>query len=789
MVTVMKHVHDVNTALNEPGGNFASTVLELLPAGVFVLTIDVPGKVNLLKKAVLEEIDRRIDQIDALCDSEGDLAHGLIIRSGKPGNFIAGADVQEIDAIQNMSIVEAYEASEYGKKVLGRLGMRGIKIPTVAAIHGACQGGGMELALWCDYRIATNDPLTQLGLPEVRLGLLPGFGGCVLLPQVMGDVLAAAEFATRAASVGAQEALRKGLVNEVVDAESLLARATEVLMTGKWNMSHQLDENEAESEKTSLLSSLRSLSGAKLSEKLKEAGIFVLRNYAGKAGRKQFAASAVAEVKKKSKGYIAPAKAADVIMRSIEMPFEAALKYESAVFAELCLSQESRNMVDVFHDKSRAKKIPDGIIAGTVKSLGVVGAGVMGREIAFEAICSEAFSQVVLVDIFQKSLDSALIEIARLVDSRIREGKLKAEERNCLLGKLITSVEYSALAVCDAVIEAVRETVEDKSNCYRQIDTVMASRAGGSEKVYWIFSNTSALSLNVLSQSVSHPERFAGLHFFNPVSKMALVEVASHTGCAPEAVATGMDIAAKLGKLPILCTDSPGFIVNRILAPYILITSWLLAKGVSPHLIDKAMLDLGMPMGPATLLDQVGLDIVASVSDSMFKAYGERMSRPGEAVDVIGWLTAKGQLGKKSGAGIYLWKNGSTVRDSKTRLPVVNPQLQEAFSGFGKTNMVSESIQEYLLLSIVNEAIRALEDNVVLEPYLIDLAFIFATGFPASLGGPLRLADQRGVRTCCELSQDIQWGGTPDDSWRANYEPADLFIAHSRTRDNFYPVR
>jgi 3-hydroxyacyl-CoA dehydrogenase len=173
----------------------------------------------------------------------------------------------------------------------------------------------------------------------------------------------------------------------------------------------------------------------------------------------------------------------------------------------------------------------------------------------------------------------------------------------------------------------------------------------------------------------------------------------------------------------------------------------------------------------------------------MFKAYGERMARPPSAVDAIGWLTAKGQLGKKSGAGIYLWENGSAVRDAKTRLPVVNPQLQEAFSSFGKTNMATESIQEYLLLSIVNEAIRAMADNVVAEPYLIDLAFIFATGFPASLGGPIRLADQRGVRTLCELSEDIAKGGSKNDPWRANYAPSELFLAHGRSRDNFYAAR
>lgn len=800
----MKNINELNTTLNEPGGNFASTALELLPEGVFVLTIDVPGKVNLLKKAVLEEIDRRIDQIDALCNDENDLGAGLIIYSGKSGNFIAGADVQEIDDIQNMSIVEAYEAAEFGKKVLGRLGMHGIKIPTVAVIHGACQGGGMELALWCDYRIATDDPLTQLGLPEVKLGLLPGFGGCVLLPQVMGDAVAAVDFATRGATIGAEEAMEKGLVDEVVAVESLLSRATEVLMTGKWVKARPVadmesDEVEVEHPKVSLLERLRSLAGAKsgtllgeMGESLKDAGVFVLRNYAGKPGRAKFAAGVVQEVKKKSKGYIAPARAADVIMRSVEMPFADALKYESAVFAELCLSQASKNMVDIFHDKSRAKKIPDGIIPGSVKVIGVVGAGVMGREIAFEAACSDGVSEVVLVDILPKYLENAMDEIARLVDSRIKEGKLKASDKDRVLGKITTSVEYSWLAHCDAIVEVVRENVEDKAKCYRQIDDVMMAAAlarGDVEApVYWIFSNTSALSLDLLAQSVAHPERFAGLHFFNPVSKMALVEVGSHSCSAPEAIATGMEIAAKLGKLPIPCSDSPGFIVNRILAPYILITSWLLARGVSPHSIDKAMLDLGMPMGPATLLDQVGLDIVASVSDSMYKAYGERMARPAPAVDAIGWLVSKGQLGKKSGAGIYLWENGSAVRDAKTRLPAINPQLLETFADLGKTNMAVESIQEYLLLSIVNEAVRALEDNVVAEPYLIDLAFVFATGFPPSLGGPIRMTDQKGVRTLCELSQDIAGGGNGNEPWRANYEPTALFLAHSLSRDNFYPA-
>jgi 3-hydroxyacyl-CoA dehydrogenase / enoyl-CoA hydratase / 3-hydroxybutyryl-CoA epimerase len=794
---VMKHIRDLNEVLKVADGNFADSTLEILPSGVFVLTIDVAGKVNVLKKTVLQELDRRADQIEIICNQE-DVGAGLIICSGKANNFIAGADIGEIDALQNLAISEAYAATEYGKKVLARLSVRGIKIPTVAAIHGACKGGGMELALWCDYRIATVDPLTQLELPEVKLGVMPGFGGCVLLPQVMGDTLAAVEFATRGVSVSAQEALKRRLVNEVVAPDALMKRAEEVLLTGAWTMTHQAAGNEdREAGASFFLAFMRSLTTAKaghlIQEALKDAGIFVLRNCSGKTGRKKFARGVVSEVARKSKGYIAPAKAAEMILRSIDMPFAAALEYESTLFAELSQSQASKNMVDVFLDRSRAKKLPAGIVAGTVKEIGVVGAGVMGREIAFEAACSDAINEVVMVDIFPKSLENAMVEIARLVEGRFKEGKLSADGKTRVLGKISTSTEYTALANCDAVIEAVRETVEDKAQCYHQIDHVMmafdALSGEENKKVYWIFSNTSALPLSLLSQSVRYPERFAGLHFFNPVSKMGLVEVGKAEASSMEAIATGMGVASMLGKLPIPCSDSPGFIVNRILAPYILVTTWLLARGISPSAIDKAMLDLGMPMGPVTLLDQVGLDIVSSVSDSMHKAYGERLSRPDQKVDVIGWLVSSGQLGKKSGAGIYLWENGSTVRDAKTRLPKINPRLIEAFPEFGKRNMAVESIQEYLLMAIVNEAIRALEDNVVSESYLIDLAFIFATGFPPSLGGPLRYADQKGVRALCELSKDIQLGGDTNDSWRANYKPSKLFLEHNCSRDNFYPAQ
>jgi 3-hydroxyacyl-CoA dehydrogenase/enoyl-CoA hydratase/3-hydroxybutyryl-CoA epimerase len=776
----MKTNQELNALLKQTDGSgpFSCTSMELLPNGIFVLTIDVPGKVNLLSKKTLQEIDRRLNQIESLINDEDAAGSGLIIRSGKSANFIAGADVHEIDALQEQSIADAFAAAEYGKKVLGRLGMRGIHIPTLAAIHGSCQGGGMELALWCDYRIATDDPATHLGLPEVKLGILPGFGGCILLPRAIGDTLKAVEFISRGESVGAKDALAKGLIHEVVSQDQLMSRAQEVLMTGVWvastDSSQAADEHE-ESE----IASVRQFANMDWRQRIKDVGVLLLRNYSGQMGRDRFAQGVVSEVKRKSKGYIAPLKAAEVIMRSAELPFPEALRNESVVFAELAMSQASQNMVDIFQDKSRAKQFPQGVSPHAVSTLGVVGAGVMGREIAFEAIVSKAFAKVVLVDIFEKSLEQAVLEISNLIDGRIREGKLRLDDKPALIAKLLTSTEYVDLCQCDAIIEAVRETVQDKMECYRKIESAFDANGG---KQLWLFTNTSALSL---SDNLRNKQRFAGLHFFNPVSKMGLVEVGKSANSCPEAVATAMDIAVKLGKLPIVCKDNPGFVVNRILAPYILTTSWLLSKGVSPHLIDKAMLDLGMPMGPVTLLDQVGLDVISSVSDSMFSAYGQRMSRPSAETDFVSWLISKGQLGKKSGAGIYLWDKGNIVRDAKTRLPKVNPQLAKQFSGMGNLNMAVESVQEYLVLAIVNEAVRVLADGVVDEPNLIDLAFVFATGFPPSLGGPIRYADQRGVRTLFELSEDLSLACS-DEPFRANYRGCAHFAEHSSSRDNFY---
>lgn len=766
-------------ASGEGTNTYEFTRLESLPSGVRVLYLDVPGKVNVLKKAVLDELSRRLDEIKSIPGLAG-----LIFASGKPHHCIAGADVNEIDAVQEQSIGAAYDATEYGKAVLRKF--RGLGVYSIAAIDGACQGGGLEAALWCHFRVAAKHIKTVLGLPEVLLGVFPGFGGAVLVSEVM-DLLDAVDFVTKGKSIGAVEAWKRGLVDEVVAPDELIARAEAIVLSGKVNrfVKPKKKDDGLVKKIAAILHGPKSEAG---SQAIKELSMLVLGKYTGKKGRAMLGKRVVAEVKKKSKGYRSPAVAAQVIMRSPDMDFEKALKLESALFAEMAQTQASKNMVDIFLDTSRAKKFPPGVKPGLIKVVGVGGAGAMGKEIAFEAAFSDDIEGVVLYDIFAEALPRAMADIEALFDARIRDGKMDPADKAAKLAKITTSCDIAAFAVCDAIVEAVRETYEAKWEFYAGVDGVMAAR-DNPEKPYWLFSNTSAKSLAKLASKVAFPERFCGLHFFNPVSGMRLVEVPMPEGASPECEATAIQLASMMGKLPIVCADQPGFIVNRILGAYMVVTVWLLSLGVSASDIDKAMLDIGMPMGPVTLMDHVGLDIVASVANSLHEAFGERMARPRAESDVVAILMANGLLGKKGKdtRGVYVWKDGRQVKDEKSKLPLINPFLKEAFPLLGTKRMSKEAIAAYLLTVIHNEAVRALQDKVVRETYLLDLAFIYGTGFPPSLGGPIRHIDQLGVRTVFSLSSDIAHGhDTEGNGWRANFVPCELFAQHNASRLNLY---
>jgi 3-hydroxyacyl-CoA dehydrogenase/enoyl-CoA hydratase/3-hydroxybutyryl-CoA epimerase len=798
-------------------------------SGVKVLSLHVPGKVNVLKMSVMERLYEALSKLK----NDGDGFKGLIITSSNPDSFIAGADINEIDKLQEGSEYDAYKLCQRGKEILRLL--KDLGAPTVAAIDGSTSGGGLELAMWCNYILISDNPKSEVSLKEVQLGLIPGFGGCVLAARRMYDLLEAVKFVATGSAMSGNEAWKAGLVDEVVQRDRLIERAEEVLLTGKVNRAQP---------KTSMSSTLEVAKGL-LDTKSRTSAVAGLLAKSRK-GRRLLVKQAVSDTRRKGKGFISPAEAVKVVIKSVDMPFNEALDFESQVFAKMCCgaftdpatpfkirltsSQISRNLVDVFLDKSRVKHVSGLSRPGSISVVGVVGAaGAMGKEIGYVAALSDAVEHVVLVDIKQEFLERALGDIGKLFDRLVTTGRLTREAKAEKMAKIVISTDYSALSPCSVVIEAVRENIPDKLASFARIDEAKADCT----EPYWIFSNTSALPLGELALGTKHPERFGGLHFFNPVSMMPLVECVEAFHTDRSTLATALALASAFGKVGIACRDKPGFIVNRVLEPVIIAIVWLMSMGVPPRDIDKAMLDAGFPMGGATLMDKVGLDIVASVAATLHKAFGERLSLPDSSVDVLTHLVQSGSLGMKSGKGIYLWQNGKPVFDSERKCNVINPELLEAFPRLeldrdGHSVLLKrwsrEAILEIIFGIMGNEALRALEDGVVDEPYKIDLAMIFGAGYPAFLGGPLRNIDREGVVVFHDLSLDIAKsvpsvrlfgheaesvkavdsvdgtevveadGATEanadsahsSEPWRLNFLPGELLRLHNETRRNIY---
>lgn len=766
--------------------------LEVRENGVGIIWFSVPGKVNLLKLDAVYELEKVLDYLAKRHDLKG-----FVLASPSPENFIAGADITEINQLQETSEAEVYRMLERAKQILAKIPALGK--PFVAAIDGPCKGGGLELALWCTHRLASTSTKTALALPEVRLGLLPGFGGAVILPRLV-EPAEAVKIISSGIDVNAQEAWRLGLVDEAVAQALLLAKAEAVALGEE-----TIDFVDSDAGRAYAAKAAKNKKPA-LSERFASGMLRVKGGGALKSKVATFAhnipkSSIVATVKAMSRGYDAPAIAADCALRCLDMPFDKALAYESAVFAKRTQTNEARNLVDMFIDRSQAKKLAGEAAPYAVKCLGVVGSGIMGREIAFEALMAGSIEKVVLVDVKEELLTAATQHMAALTSERVKSGKMSEAEAAEALSKLQTATEYSALTSCDAIIEAIPEKLEWKHACYKRIDSEM--EAAGRSEPYFIFSNTSALSLEALAQGVKFKDRFSGMHFFNPVSRMVGVEIPATTHTSKETLATSIALVNALGKLPLPCKDYPGFIVNAILGAELVVASHLLNMGVSVESIDKAMKNFGMPMGPIELMDYVGLDVVLSVARTLNSAHGERLALPED--NIVGKLVEQGALGRKSGKGFYIWQ-GEKVKKSALpprgamakvlgkitggggkRLPVLNPALKEIAPALGSFPMCEEAIREVLVGAIEMEAVRVLEAGVVEEPFLLDLAFKVSTGFTMSLGGPLKHIDQRGVKAFADLMRDISIGsGKPGQNWRLNFAPSRLLEELARSRRNIY---
>jgi 3-hydroxyacyl-CoA dehydrogenase/enoyl-CoA hydratase/3-hydroxybutyryl-CoA epimerase len=725
--------------------------LSKLGSGIAVITIDLPdSKMNLLSGSVMTELNEALDTI------ERDGSKGVIIVSGKEGNFGAGANVEEIQALQSQPAIKIYEAAKDGKRLFARLE----KLNSIAAINGTCLGGFTELTLGCKYRIATSDPKTEIGVPEVLLGFIPGWGGTVRLPLLIGAQAAFKMISTGKAESG-YKAWRLGLVDEIVAKHELVERAAEILLGSKPKR-YQPRFKEG------------------IVRKLTAVGL-----EGNSFGRSLFRKMASQAVYAATKGkYPAPVEALKVVMVALSGDREKAFEAESQAFAKLATSQVSKNLVSIFFGQSVSKKM-EGVAPNIdVKSVGVLGAGVMGAGIA-QAAAYKGYT-VVLKDIDQGALDKGMETIRGLFKALVDRKKLSQTEMDVMMSAVKPTLDYADLADCDLVIEAVVEKMNVKKMVRAECEKAIS-------KPFIFATNTSSLSVGGMTEELRkgeelvapasrHPEMTVGIHFFNPVHKMQLVEVVRGSTTSDETLAAAKAFAAKLGKFPVLTNDAPGFVVNRILTPYMREAMVLAEAGVPIPDIEKAALNFGMLMGPFTLLDEVGLDIAGHVIETLHGAFGDRLSPP----PILSVVKEKKLLGRKGGKGIYLYDEKNDRRfvmeggrfSKKKKRYLLNPEITDAIKA--PVNRKTEGeIQDRLFLAMVAEAALAVQENVIEDPAQLDFAMIYGTGFPPFIGGPLAYADAMG--TSLAYQKLLYLSKVHGD----NYKPCDLLKEKGATGKPF----
>lgn len=703
-----------------------TTHLTVSDKGLAVITIDVPdAKDNFLSETVMIQLQTILDSVITNKNVKG-----LVFASGKPDSYIAGADVKAIKQLQKEPSIKAYEASRLGKVIFEKIEQ--LPYPTVAAINGVCLGGGTELTLACKYRVASTAPAVKIGLPEVQLGVIPGWGGTVRLPKLIGLRLAL-DLILSGRTVSPQKAWQMQIIDECAEPDKLMQSAEEIAL-GRSPRRYS--------------KSIKDVIGDFLLES-NPIGRWILHDMAYK--------STMRETKGK---YPAPAEALKLLFKAKTRSKADSYEAESQVFARMTVTEVSRNLVGIFFARNASKKMP-GKLNGDqkIKTVGVLGAGVMGAGIAQAA--AYAGYQVVLKDVEQRFVDKGMSNILKLFDGLVTKHKITAAERDKFVASITPTVEYEQLKDCDLVIEAVLEDMKVKKDALAAVEAV-------NSKPFIFATNTSSLSVNELAKAAKDDHRVLGLHFFNPVHKMPLVEIIKGNDTTDDAVALTKQFALKLGKTTVTSADAPGFVVNRILVPYLREAILLLQEGVPPESIDRAMKSFGMPMGPIALMDEIGLDVGGKVIHVLHEALGERMVTP----DIIAGLDSLKILGKKGGKGFYLY-------DENKKQAGFNPDVQALIKA--KPNPIMPNvIQDRLVLIMVNEAARCLEEGVISDPAQLDLAMIFGTGFPAYRGGIIRYADSVGTELVCEkLTFLSQVAG-------ANYIPCQLLKEKAANHARFY---
>lgn len=682
-----------------------SPALELTEQdGYGILTLDMPGaRANTLGQAILGELEQAIAQVAGRTE-----LRGLIFRSGKPNMFIAGADLKEL-ASPEVTPDLARSLVQRGLALVAAV--EKLPFPTVAAIDGPAMGGGLELALGFDYRLASTNPRTELGLPEVKVGLIPGWGGTQRLSRVIGPATAG-EMIAAGESAGPDRARQLGLVFDAVPADRLISEAQRLLEWSR-NSGDWKKQREKKQKPVPLTAEQAGFTFAVL-----QAGV------AAKAGPH----------------YPAPMAAVQAISKGCLLPLEKGLAVETEQFVPLVGSPVSRNLISVFFQNQRLAKDPG--VATPVEprplaAVGVVGAGLMGSGIAGAHVRRGV--PAVLIDTTPAALEKGMAAVMKSMAGRVEIGRMSREEMAMALGRLSPSLALPSLSDRELVVEAIVENEKAKTALFAQVEPLLPPNA-------ILASNTSTISITRLAKGLKAPDRFAGLHFFNPVDRMQLVEVIRGEQTSDETTATLVAHVRRIGKTPIVVRDCPGFLVNRVLFFYLNEALVLLDEGASPRAIDKAAVSFGMPMGPITLTDVVGLDTALYAGGVIQAAFADRCVTSA----IVGDLVAAGRLGQKSGAGFYSYGKGSRGQDD----PALEPFLVKVRKA--PRTHTPEELVERLFLPMVNEASRVIAEGIVRDPGDVDMGMILGTGFPPFRGGLLRWADSLGLDTVVQLMQKYE---------------------------------
>ncbi len=680
---------------------FQSKTLRVEPGadGVAVLWLDLPGhKVNVLNRDVLDDLAAALDRVAA---DQG--VRLLVVRSAKPGGFCAGADLQEFSRISSNR--DATAASARGQEVFNKLA--GLRVPSVAVVHGPCLGGGLELSLACDYRLVVAQPNTQLGLPEIELGLLPAWGGTQRLPRVVG-----LERALQVILGGRRLSARDAFRWQLADA---LAPSAELVEA---ELSRLVQQGLAQGKRPRT-----GLPFATWRQRLLESNFL---------GRRLIYAGAERLLKARVPDDMpAPHEALQAVRVGLAEGLEAGLTSEREAVGRLATSAACRSLINLFLQRENARKLPEAVrklVAEKVRKVGVIGAGTMGAGIA--QLAAIRGHEVVVREANAEALGTGIMRLQALFQKAVERGVMPAADAEKSLKAVRGTVGWDGFENADLVIEAAIEDLEAKRSIFRELERVCRPDAV-------LATNTSSLSVAAIAEGLTHRRRVAGCHFFNPVHKLPLVEVVA----APETDETTVDLlrgwTVALGKVPVVVKDGPGFVVNRVLAPYLNEAVLLVAEGMGVEDVDRLMKRFGMVAGPLETIDTVGLDVAAHVGKSIQPAFADRWP----ANPAFGLMVERGWLGQKNGWGFYRYQgNSRRVNEAavlmlrEANLPARSPQPADR-----------ELARDRLVLPCVNEAAACLAEGLAADAQAIDLAIVMGAVWAPHRGGPLHYADDRGL--------------------------------------------